>query len=240
MIVQSATALFSAVTMAGSALSRQQQSTAPANTAEKVSISQAALDLYAAHTAQTKTAPSSGSGSKAEFDTDKGTVEIDIESYFTPPTGKGVDIDSVPLLMPSQKNIDALSGYISGHMADFLAQNGIPTPPASITYDNQGEIQLPADYPYAAQFKQALQDNPVMDRALRTTNALTSHLVEMNKSLPFQEEYRAARSQAEIEAVIAKYQYLFSNNRHYDTIALNFTKDGGLSITHDGKPLSEV
>ncbi len=237
MIVQSATALFSAVAMAGSALSRQQQSAAPANTAEKVSISQAAFDLYAA---QAKTATAAGSGSKAEFDTAKGPMEIDIEAYFTPPTGKGVDIDSVPLLMPSQKNIDALSGYISGHMTDFLAQNGIPTPPASITYDNQGEIQLPADYPYAAQFKQALQDNPVMERALRTTNALTSHLVEMNKSLPFQEEYRAARSQAEIEAVIAKYHYLFSDNRHYETIALNFTKDGALSITHDGKPLSQA
>jgi hypothetical protein len=125
-------------------------------------------------------------------------------------------------------------------MPGFLADNGIPAPPASIAYDTMGQIQLPADYPYAAEFKQALESNPVMERTLRTTSALTSQMVEMNKSIPFQREYAAATSQAQIDAVVAKYQYLFSTNRHYDKIALNFTPDGILSITHDGKSLSEA
>jgi hypothetical protein len=240
MIVQSTSALFSTTAIARSASSRQNLSALPANTADTVSISQAARDCYAVHATQAKPAASAGSGAEAEFATTKGTMDLNIESYFAPPSGQDVSLDSVPLLLPNQKNIDALSSYISAHMPGFLADNGIPTPPASITYDTMGKIQLPADYPYAAGFTQALEDNPVMEQALRTTSALTSHMVEMNKSIPFQSEYAAATSQAEIEAVVAKYHYLFSSNRHYDAIALNFTSDGILSITHDGKPLSEA
>lgn len=240
MIVQSPSALFSATAIARSASFRQDFAAAPANTADTVNISQAARDLYAVHVTQAKLSASAGDDTRAKFDTDKGTIELDIESYFAPPTRQGVNLDSVPLLMPSQKNIDALSSYVSAHMPGFLADSGILSPPTHITYDAMGEIQLPADYPYATEFKQALENNPVMERALRTTVALTSHMVEMNKSIPFQQEYTAATSQAEIEAVVAKFQYLFSNNRHYDSIALNFTPGGTLSLTHDGKPLSEA
>lgn len=238
MIVQSLSTRFSPSLLAPTASQRQYPAASPANSAEKVSISQAARDMAAAQATQAKPAVASASPATEEFDTTKGVMEIDIAAYFTPPTGQGVDLDSVPLLLPSRKNIDALAGYVSGQMPAFLAENGIPAPPTSITYDSHGQIELPADYAYAAEFKQALADNPVMERALRTTAALTSHLVEMNKSIPFQQEYAAAGSQAEIDAVIAKYHYLFAANRHYDTIALHFTVDGTLSLTHDGKPLS--
>lgn len=240
MIVQSPSALLSATAVARSASSRQDLAVLPANTADTISISQVARDLYAVHVTQAKSTASAGNDAKAEFDTTKGTMELDIESYFAPPASQGVNLDSVPLLLPSQKNIDALSSYISAHMSGFLADNGIPSPPASIAYDTMGQIQLPADYRYAAEFKQALENNPVMERVLRTTSALTSHMVEMNKSIPFQREYMAATSQAEIDAVIAKYHYLFSSSRPYDAIALNFTAGGIVSLTHDGKPLSKA
>lgn len=240
MIVQPHSALFSATAIARSVSFQKNLAALPANTADTVSISQAARDLYVAHASQEKSATPPGGKASAEFDTNKGTLKLDIEAYFTPPGSQGVDLDSLPLLMPSQKNIDALSGYVSAHMPTFLADNGIPTPPANITYDTMGQIQLPTDYPYAAKFKQALESNPVIERALRTTSALSSNLVEMRKSIPFQQEYAAATSQAEIEAVVAKYHYLFSANRHYDSIALNFTSGGVLSITHDGKSLSDA
>lgn len=238
MIVQSLSSRFFSSPLPPTASQRQYPAASPANTAERVSISQAARDMAAAQVTRTTRAVASGDGATAEFDTTKGPMQIDIAACFTPPMGQSVDLDSIPLLLPSRKNIDALSGYVSGQMPAFLADNGIPTPPASITYDSRGQIQLPADYAYAAEFKQALADNPVMERALRTTSALTSQMVEMNKSIPFQQEYAAAGSQAEIDAVIAKYHYLFAANRHTETIALHFTVDGNLSLTHDGKPLS--
>ena len=219
---------------------RQYSAASPANTADTVNISPAARHLHANFAIQPKPATAAANSAKAAFDTTKGTVELDIGHYFAPPGSQGVDLDSVPLLLPSQKNIETLSSYISARMPGFLADKGIPTPPASVTYDTMGQIQLPTDYRYAAEFQQALKDNPVMERALRTTSALTSHMVEMNKSLPFQREYAAATSQTQIDAVVAKYHSLFSANRHYDSIALNFTAVGILSITHDGKPLSEA
>ncbi|MEJ2632306.1 MAG: hypothetical protein P8011_10925 [Acidihalobacter sp.] len=241
MNVQPTSSLLFSPAPARSSSGRQYSTASPTNAADTVSICRAALDLYAAASTQSSLPrASSGSDAKAEFDTTKGTTELDIESYFAPQANQHVTLDSVPLLLPSQKNINALSDYISAHMPGFLADNGIPAPPANITYDTAGQIQLPADYPYSAEFKQALENNPVMERTLHTTYALTSHMVEMNKSIPFQREYAAATSQAQIDAVIAKYQYLFSTNRHYDKIALNFTANGILSITHDSKPLSEA
>lgn len=201
--------------------------------AARISISQSARDRLAAH--------SDSSSATALFETDQGAKELDIDAYFSPPANASASagLNSLPpLLLPNPKNIDALSRHISAALPGFLAKNNIPYPPASITYDNAGKMQLPADYPYATEFEQALKDAPALDRELHAVNALTSHLVEMRKVMPFQEEYAAAGSQAEADAVVAKYSYLFSGNRHYDTIALNFSKEGVLSLTADGKPVA--
>ena len=240
MTVQSTSALPFSSALTRSSSARQYFAASSANAADTGNNFQAVRDRYAVAAAPSNPAASGGGGAKAEFDTSKGTIELDIESYFAPPAGRGVNLDSVPLLSPSQKNIAALASYISTRMRDFLADNGIPSAPASITYDTMGQIQLPADYPHAEKFKQALKDNPVLERVLSTTSALTSCMVEMNKSVPFLREYAAASSQAQIEAVVAKYHYLFSANRRHDSIALNFTADGSLSITHDGKPLAKA
>lgn len=228
----------SATPRPSSAESLQQASTISTTSfADSVRISQTARDLLASHSRPTTVAESNAT---AEFDTNQGSVALDIDAYFSPPGSLGVDLNKVPLLMPNQKNIYALTQHISARMPDFLANNGIASPPASITYDNMGQIKLPADYPYADAFKQALTNNPAMERELRTNAALASQMVEINKSLPFQQEYAAATSPSEINAIVAKYSYLFSDNKHYDTISLNFTTDSTLAITHDDKPLSQL
>lgn len=219
-------------TTAGSAAST-------ANSADTVGISKAARNLFAA---QSNFAATLGQNATALFDTDQGFKNLDIDAYFSPDTnanGAAASLQSLPpLLLPTQNNIDALTSHISATFPQFLEQNNIPSAPSSITYDNEGKIQLPSDYAYASELKQALANNPTMARELSTVHALTSHLVEMKKSIPFQQEYAAATSQAEINAIIEKYSSLFSENRHYDTIALQFSASGRLSLTHDGKPLS--
>ncbi len=219
-------ALTSALTVApsGARLTSTQQVVAAASVSSSatVNISQAARDRLAGQT----------------FATNQGATELDLEAYFTPPGSQGVDIDSIPLLAPTPQNIAALAKDVSAKMPGFLSAHGIPSAPASITYDQMGQMQLPADYPYADAFKQALADQPSMERELRTTTALTSTMVEMNKSMPFQQEYLAANSRAEADAVVAKYSYLFSDNQRSDLIALNFSDNGDLSLTHDGKPLT--
>lgn len=207
-----------------------------AASADRATISQAARDLLAA---QSGAAAPSRSGAKAVFDTDQGALSLNVDEYFTPPANAGgAGFSLPPLLLPTQRNIDALAGHISAAMPQFLAQNGIPSAPATITYDGAGQMQLPADYAYAAEFRQALANDPALARELSTVNALTSHMVEMKKSIPFQQEYAAAATQAAADAVVAKYSHLFSGSRHYDAIALQFSASGSLTLTADGKPLS--
>ena len=206
---------------------------------DTVAVSQTAQNYLAT---QSSSAAASGNSKTASFDTDQGPKNLDIDAYFSP-SGKEPGTASLfqtlpPLLLPTKNNIDELSSHISATFPQFLAENNIPSAPSSITYDNEGQIRLPSDYAYASEFKQALANDPKMSRELSTVNALSSHYVEIQKSLEFQEEYAAATTKTEANAVVARYSYLFSGNRHYDTIALQFSDSGLLSLTHDGEPLS--
>lgn len=210
-----------------------------ATISDTVAISQAARNYL---DDQSNSATASGNSATAIFDTDQGSMNLNIGAYFSPngsANGAASSFQTLPpLLIPSKNNIDTLTNHISATFPQFLAQNGIPSAPSSITYDNQGQIQLPSDYAYASEFKQALANNPTMSKELSTINALTSHFVEMQKAAPFHQDYAAAATQAEVDALVARYSYLFSDNHHYDTIALQFSPSGRLSLTHNGKPLS--
>lgn len=191
-----------------------------ASFADVVSISPAARERLAAES------KSSASGS---FDTDKGNVELDLDAYFTSkPANPNAELP--PLLMPSQRNIDALVQHINQKFPAFLSANGIPSAPANIQYNANGEAQFPADYPYAAQLKQALKENPGMERELSTVKALDEFKNLLNESAPFQQQYAAANSPDEIKAVNAKYSYLLSGNSRSDSSALFFDSQGKISI----------
>lgn len=205
---------------------------ASANLADRASISQSARDLLAAET----TVAASPVSSSAVFDTNQGAVTLDIDAYFQPPAGGFTELP--PLMMPSASNIKALTDHVSARMPDFLARNGIPEAPASVSYDSYGELQLPADYPYAKEFKAALADDPALARSMQTAAALSSVHVEMQKSIPFHEEYSAASSAADAAKVVAKYAWLFADNRPSASITLNFSADGKLTVSADGEAIS--
>lgn len=202
------------------------------NLADRTNISQAARDLLAAETK----AAGNPATSTAVFDTNQGAMTLDIDAYFQPPPGGFAELP--PLMMPSANNIKALTDHVSARMPDFLARHGIPEAPASVSYDRNGALQLPADYPYAKEFKAALAGDPVMARSMQTAAALSSVHVEMQKSLPFHEEYSAANSAADAAKVVAKYAWLFADNRPSASITLNFSADGRLSVSADGEPIS--
>ena len=143
--------------------------------------------------------------------TSKGYLDINIDEYFTPNSGP-IDLDSVPLLLFSNNNIDALSAHASERMSEFLKEHNIPSAPETIIYDNRGQIKLPNNYPYAAQFEQALTDDPALARELQTISALASHNIAIQQSINGG-----------------------GNAKTYTEIALNFSADGALSITANGE-----
>jgi len=170
------------------------------------------------------------------LDTGKGEENLSLGTYFSGGYSSPT-LSLEGLLMPSEKNVQALQDHISIVFPDFLAEHGIPKAPDSIRYDSSGNMILPADYPYTDELKAALEQNPAMARELSTANALSSHLAALKELEPFHEEYAKVQNQVEIDAVIDKYSHLLGDHRSYPEIALMFSNDGTLTITADGKGL---
>lgn len=226
MMIPSISAFYatSAISAALPAAAVRQNSVAAAVSADTAHISQAARDLIAAEQGRSS---AGGANRNPCLETNLGAMDVDLDAYFAPPDGS-FDADSTPLLLPTAGNVAALSAHVSARMPGFLAEHGIPEAPASIRYDSAGRMQLPADYPYAEAFSRALAENPVMARQLSTTAVLASVTADMEKSLAFQREYRAAGSAAQIAAVLARHASLFADERYSAPAMLNFGAGGKL------------
>lgn len=203
-----------------------------------VTISQAARDLFlrdrGGFTVSSASTASGSAAGSAVFDTDKGSVALDIDTYFSASPASPM-AELPPLMMPSQRNIDALSQHVASAFPQFLAEHGIPSAPASITYDGSGQPQFPADYAYSKELKAALNDSPVMSRELMTTAALASHKDALDQSAEFQAAYRSASSPKALAAVLAKYAGLLSGNPPASHVALTFSPQGAMGVTVNGK-----
>lgn len=175
------------------------------------------------------------------LETDQGPLEIDIDAYFDPqtaPTYKAVHGATLPpLLLPSGANLKALSDHASSKFQAALKAYDIPAPPSQITFDNQGQMQLPEEYAHAKKLKSMFEQEPGLERQLRTINALASHTVAIQHSIAFSQEYQSAKSQAAINAVLAKYDFLFQKSRPEAQMSLQFSAEGLLQVTADGVPL---
>lgn len=215
---------------AGTAANLAQQTAIPADTS---TISAAAKARLAA---ESDTTSSTGS---SLFDTSQGTEHLDVDAYFSYlSSGASVSSGSLPpLLLPNGRNVQTLADHLSRKLPGFLAEHGIASPPSRITYDERGNIQLPADYPYAAELKQALASDPVMARELSTVNAQASHLAGMNNAASAGQANGGRAAQGDSAADLAAYRALIRNTQHAADIVLQFAESGRLTITADGVPL---
>ncbi len=170
--------------------------------------------------------------------TNKVDVNTDLDTLFSDnphASGKRHIDDLPPLLFPSAENIEAISEHASARFRGMLAQYGIPSAPSEIVYSNEGKMLLPSDYPYADDLKQALRDNPGLERELQSLNGMSSHYAELQKRAPFLDEISKASSQAEADHIVRRYSHLFQDNQNYSRITLTFSDAGDLSIKADGK-----
>ncbi len=169
--------------------------------------------------------------------TSKGAQEINLDEYFSPnPKKERINLDDIQFLLPNAENLKALTAHAEERFNELLEKYNIPHAPEEITYNSEGKIILPNDYPYSNELKQALKENEGIDRELRTLHALTSHFAEIQKSIPFHEEFSKAETRVEEEAIVAKYSHLFDDNRNYSSITLSF-KDETLNLLADGKTI---
>jgi hypothetical protein len=171
------------------------------------------------------------SSSAYVMDTNQGDQTIHLEDYLTPkPVSGSVNLMDIPLLLPTAHNIDTLSKFSEEQFKGLLKQYNIPSPPETIEFDGEGKIVLPADYPYATELKQAFEDNPGVENALRTTAALASHYAGIMEGAAFRDEMSTARNQADQDRIVQKYSYLFDDNRPAAQIVLAFLEDGSMLV----------
>lgn len=171
-------------------------------------------------------------GATVRLDTARGTQELEPERYFNPPPG--TSLDDLPVLLPSAANIQALSRHASDGVARMLADKGIPHPPASMSIDNAGRLQLPADYPYATQFRQALAERPALAREIDTINGLSTVMAEL-QATQARQDYTPTTALGAGAGNAFRQQ--FPAPGRPPQISMVFGTDGRLTVTSDGKPL---
>ena len=166
------------------------------------------------------------------MDTNQGSIAMSLDEYFLPkePATGPINLLDVPLLLPTAHNVDTLANYSEQKVKALMEQYDIPTPPATIEFDQQGQMVLPPDYAYAAQLKRAFKENPQVEEALRTTAALASHYAGIMEGQPFRDEMSTARTQADRDRIVEKYSYLFDDNRPPMHIVLSFLDDGSMLV----------
>ena len=165
------------------------------------------------------------------MDTSQGHNKINLDKYLDPTPQSGhIDIRDIPLLLPTEHNINTLSKYSEDKFKGLLQEYNIPSPPATIEFDNEGKLVLPSGYPYSAELRSALEENPSVENALSTTAALASHYAGIMEGAAFRDEMSTARNQADQDRIVQKYSYLFDDNRPRAQIVLAFLNDGSMLV----------
>lgn len=133
-----------------------------------------------------------------------------------------------PLLLPSARNVAAMSQRLAGQMKTALAEHNIPYAPEALSFDQEGKLMLPEGYPYQDAFKTMLAQHHELDWSLHTTAALASHLAGL-------EQAGGIRSSTEVGK--GSYDALLPALLKGSPL-LHFDKSGAVQLWVDGTLLS--
>lgn len=135
------------------------------------------------------------------------------------------------LMLPTEENVRKMSAQLSRDLGSLLTKEGISAqPPVAFSLSPTGDIVIEGDRADKEQILNAVNGDEKVSQEIRNTVAISSHAAAMAESLKFQREYLASNDP---ESVVAKYSYLFTEQRSHHT-AVVF--DGqGIDVLSDGK-----
>lgn len=81
--------------------------------------------------------------------------------------------------------VHELPSETAQHFYQVRLQYGIPVPPEELSFDEEGELILSDDYPYALQMKQAFNENPELRQMILDHSAQAVSYDEVQDSMPF-------------------------------------------------------
>ncbi len=162
----------------------------------------------------------------------KGTGSGGDQEFDTMMLGNGPALlTQTPLMLPTMKNVHALSAALNSDLREAFREAGIAMqPPIDLRVDyNTNRIVVSGDRPDAAAIEDKLNSDPKLAEEVRTTIAISSHALGVQESLAFQREYR---NSDDSNAIVAKYRHVFGESNKGE-VSLRFDGSGLVGRTEE-------
>lgn len=152
-----------------------------------------------------------------------------------PAYGAPINLLDQPLLLPTRENVAKLAKEAAESLNAILDAAGIPRTPGfelEIEDVNSARVTVKGDRPDAQAIEDLINADPQLQMTLHNAQAIASHIPAIERSMAYQEEYRAARTQQQIDQVNARYADLLSGHAPAADIHMRYGK-AGIEVTID-------
>lgn len=142
-----------------------------------------------------------------------------------------------PLLLPTRANAAKLAAQAGAGIAAALDAAGIPREPGfevAIDDPNSPHVTVRGDRPDAKAIEDLINGDARLQLDIHNADAIASHVPAMERAAAYSAEYAAAQTQAQIDAVNARYSDLLSGLMPPAEIAMRFGKEG-LQLSINGE-----
>lgn len=149
-------------------------------------------------------------------------------TYSTKSSGRSL-LDTSTLLLPTRANATLLAAKAGETIKAKLNAAGIPREPGfelEIQDVNSAHVTVKGDRADAKAIEDLINGDQALQMDIHNANALASHIPGIERGMAFHHEYRAAQTQAEMDAIIGRYSDLFSGFASAANIDMRFGRDG--------------
>lgn len=143
------------------------------------------------------------------------------------------------LLLPTRANAAMLAKKAGEAINAKLDAAGIPREPGfevAIDDINSAHVTVKGGRADAQAIEDLINGDQDLQMGIHNAYALASGIPGLERAMAFDQEYRAAQTQAEIDAIIARYSDLFSGFTQAADVRMNFGKDG-LQVAVNGEAI---
>ncbi|MGD8782413.1 MAG: hypothetical protein PVH88_26085 [Ignavibacteria bacterium] len=139
------------------------------------------------------------------------------------------------LMLPTLENLQELTSELEEKLSEFLSESGISSdPPFDLCMhhsSSDNSVVVEGDREDIEEITKLLNEDPEMKQMISNVYAIGSHVINMAEGLEFQQEYIESDNP---ESVVAKYSYLFNDNREMHSFSLRYA-DNSLQILSDNQ-----
>lgn len=147
-----------------------------------------------------------------------------------------------PLLLPTRENVAKLAKEATDSLNAMLDAAGIPRKHGfelEIEDVNSAHVTVKSDRPDAKAIEDLINADQQLQMTIHNAEAIASHIPAIERSMAYQEEYRAARTQQQINQVNARYADLLSGHTPAADIGMRYGETG-IEVTINQEKINRV